>query len=167
MCRRRSPPIGSKPPAGCVKLLSQLWRQRHEVHALAALQQGQNGMFVYVVQPDDTVQQRPVTVEQTLDGRALSSKHAHWQTLGHSLWWMWLIIAVPYVFLAATLLLGLKRLVRHDHRREIVMTERDLRALIGRRLSASLFSILLVPRPKANFAGGRQPHALSPTRSSR
>ena len=52
---------------------------------------------------------------------ALSSKHAHWQTLGHSLWWMWLIIAVPYVFLAATLLLGLKRLVRHDHRREIVI----------------------------------------------
>jgi multidrug efflux system membrane fusion protein len=41
---------------------------------LAALQQGQNGMFVYVVQPDDTVQQRPVTVEQTLDGRALIAK---------------------------------------------------------------------------------------------
>jgi uncharacterized membrane protein len=52
---------------------------------------------------------------------ALSSKHAHWLTLGHSLWWMWLIVAVPYVFLAATLLLGLKRLVRHDHRREIVI----------------------------------------------
>jgi multidrug efflux system membrane fusion protein len=41
---------------------------------LAALQQGQNGMLVYVVQSDDTVQQRPVTVEQTLDGRALIAK---------------------------------------------------------------------------------------------
>ena len=38
---------------------------------LSALQQGQNGSLVYVVQPDGTVQQRPVTVAQTLDGRAL------------------------------------------------------------------------------------------------
>jgi hypothetical protein len=52
---------------------------------------------------------------------ALVAKHAHWETLGQSLWWMWLIVAVPYVLLAATLLLGLKRLVRHDHRREIVI----------------------------------------------
>jgi len=52
---------------------------------------------------------------------ALVAKHAHWESLGHSLWWMWSIIAVPYLCLAATLLLGLKRLVRHDHRREIVI----------------------------------------------
>ena len=32
---------------------------------------------------------------------------------------VWLI--VPYVLLAGTLLLGLKRLIRHDHRREIVI----------------------------------------------
>ena len=38
---------------------------------LSALQQGQSGEMVYVVQPDGTVQQRPVTVAQTLDGRAL------------------------------------------------------------------------------------------------
>ena len=38
---------------------------------LSALQQGQNSSLVYVVQPDGTVQQRPVTVAQTLDGRAL------------------------------------------------------------------------------------------------
>ena len=38
---------------------------------LSALQQGQNGSLVYIVQPDGTVQQRPVTVAQTLDGRAL------------------------------------------------------------------------------------------------
>ena len=38
---------------------------------LSALQQGQSGALVYVVQPDGTVQQRPVTVAQTLDGRAL------------------------------------------------------------------------------------------------
>ena len=52
---------------------------------------------------------------------ALAAKHAHWESLGHSLWWMWLIVAAPYLCLAATLLLGLKRLVRHDHRREIVI----------------------------------------------
>lgn len=52
---------------------------------------------------------------------ALVSKHAHWEILGRSLWWMWLIVAIPYVCLAATLLLGLGRLVRHDHRREIVV----------------------------------------------
>jgi Protein of unknown function (DUF1345) len=52
---------------------------------------------------------------------ALASKHAHWEVLGHSLWWMWLVVAAPYLFLAATLLLGFKRLVRHDHRREIVI----------------------------------------------
>src|SRR6266568_9202054 len=34
---------------------------------------------------------------------------------------MWLIVAASYVCLASTLLLGLKRLVRHDHRREIVI----------------------------------------------
>ncbi len=39
---------------------------------LIALQQGQNAaMFVYVVRPDGTVQQRPVTAAETLDGRAL------------------------------------------------------------------------------------------------
>jgi multidrug efflux system membrane fusion protein len=38
---------------------------------LSALQQGQNGSLVYVVQPNSTVHQRPVTITQTLDGRAL------------------------------------------------------------------------------------------------
>ena len=52
---------------------------------------------------------------------AVSAKHAHWDSLGRSLWWMWLVVAVPYLLLAATLLLGLNRLVRHDHRRELVI----------------------------------------------
>jgi multidrug efflux system membrane fusion protein len=38
---------------------------------LNALQQGQSGSLVYVVRPDGTVQQRPVTIAQTLDGLAL------------------------------------------------------------------------------------------------
>ena len=49
------------------------------------------------------------------------SKHAHWTLLGRQLWWLWLLVAVPYVCLAATLLLGLGRLVRHDRRREIAV----------------------------------------------
>jgi uncharacterized membrane protein len=52
---------------------------------------------------------------------ALVSKHAHWDLLGHSLWWIWFVVAVPYFCLSATLLLGLGRLVRHDRRREIVI----------------------------------------------
>jgi uncharacterized membrane protein len=50
------------------------------------------------------------------------SMHAHWDLLGHRLWWMWLVVAVPYVLLSATLLLGLGRLIRHDRRREIVLS---------------------------------------------
>jgi uncharacterized membrane protein len=52
---------------------------------------------------------------------AMASKHADWEFLGRSLWWMWLVVAAPYVLLAATLFLGLNRLVRNDYRREIVI----------------------------------------------
>ncbi len=52
---------------------------------------------------------------------ALAAEHAHWRFLGQPLWWMWLIVAAPYVCLWATLLLGLNRLVRRDYRREIVI----------------------------------------------
>jgi hypothetical protein len=52
---------------------------------------------------------------------ALVTKHAHWDLLGHPLWWMWLLVAAPYVFLSATLVLGLNRLALHDRRREIVI----------------------------------------------
>ncbi|HEX3992169.1 MAG TPA: efflux RND transporter periplasmic adaptor subunit [Acetobacteraceae bacterium] len=38
---------------------------------LSALQQGQTGDLVYVVQPDGVVRERPVAVAQTLNGRAL------------------------------------------------------------------------------------------------
>ena len=48
---------------------------------------------------------------------ALVSMHANWELLGHRLWWMWLLVAAPYVLLSATLLFGLGRLVRHDRRR--------------------------------------------------
>ena len=57
----------------------------------------------------------------TLTALALAGSHAGWQTLGRSLWWMWLLVAAPYIVLAGTLLLGLNRLVRHDYRREIVI----------------------------------------------
>ena len=52
---------------------------------------------------------------------ALVSMHANWELLGHRLWWIWLIVAAPYVLLSATLLFGLGRLLRHDRRREIVI----------------------------------------------
>jgi hypothetical protein len=52
---------------------------------------------------------------------ALVSMHAHWDLLGRPLWWMWLIVAAPYLLLSATLQFGLRRLVRHDRRREIAV----------------------------------------------
>jgi uncharacterized membrane protein len=52
---------------------------------------------------------------------ALVARHADWESLGRSLWWTWLFVAAPYLCLAATLVLGLKTLVQHDHRREIVI----------------------------------------------
>src|SRR6266480_4067124 len=52
---------------------------------------------------------------------ALVSMHANWDLLGHRLWWMWLVVAAPYVFLSAALLFGLDRLTQHDRRREIVI----------------------------------------------
>ena len=52
---------------------------------------------------------------------ALVSKHSHWILLGHELWWMWLVVAAPYILLSVTLLFGVGRLVRHDRRREIVI----------------------------------------------
>jgi uncharacterized membrane protein len=52
---------------------------------------------------------------------ALVSMHATWELLGHRLWWIWLVVAIPYICLSAVLLLGLARLVAHDQRREIVI----------------------------------------------
>jgi hypothetical protein len=52
---------------------------------------------------------------------AFVARHAHWESLGHPLWWMWLVVAAPYILLSATLLFGLKRLTHHDRRREIVI----------------------------------------------
>jgi hypothetical protein len=56
-----------------------------------------------------------------LTALAFVSRHARWDLLGHPLWWMWLLVAAPYVCLSATLLFGMGRLVRHDRRREIVI----------------------------------------------
>lgn len=53
---------------------------------------------------------------------ALVSRVAHWHLLGHRLWWIWLIIAAPYLLLAATFQFGLGRLVQHDRRRQIVLS---------------------------------------------
>ncbi len=52
---------------------------------------------------------------------ALVSRHAHWELLGGGLWWLWLVVGVPFACLAATLLLGFRRLAAHDRRREIVI----------------------------------------------
>ena len=57
----------------------------------------------------------------TLIALALVARHAGWQSLGQPLWWIWLVVAAPYIALAGTLLVGMNRLVLHDHRREIII----------------------------------------------
>jgi hypothetical protein len=84
----------------------------------------------------------------------LVSKYAHWESLGHPLWWMWLIVAFPYVVLSATLLFGLNRLVRHDRRREIVIALLTLVWLFNVLGVVVLVASLLAP--SAVHASGRQ-----------
>jgi hypothetical protein len=52
---------------------------------------------------------------------ALFSWHAHWRLLGHELWWIWLVVAAPYVCLSVMLLLGFTHVIRHDRRRDVVI----------------------------------------------
>jgi hypothetical protein len=63
-----------------------------------------------------------LTAAGILIALAVVSKHANWDLLGRPLWWLWLVVAVPYASLYATLLFGLGRLIRHNRRREIVIT---------------------------------------------
>ena len=37
---------------------------------------------------------------------ALVGRHAGWELLGHQLWWIWVVVAFPYLLLAAVLLLA-------------------------------------------------------------
>ena len=52
---------------------------------------------------------------------ALLSLHAHWDLLGRRMWWIWLIVAAPYILLWATLLFGLGTILRSERRRELVI----------------------------------------------
>jgi hypothetical protein len=85
---------------------------------------------------------------------ALVSRIAHWELLGHRLWWVWLIVAVPYAGLSGTLLFGLARLVRHDRRREIVI------ALLALVWLFNVFGVLLLVASLVSNSGvhvtGRQ-----------
>lgn len=69
---------------------------------------------------------------------AVVSRHAHWELLEHRLWWIWLVVAAPYILLSATLLFGLSRLVRHDRRREIVI------GLLSLVLVCNVFGVVLL-----------------------
>lgn len=69
---------------------------------------------------------------------AVVSRHAHWDLLGHQLWWIWLVVAAPYIVLSATLLFGLSRLVGHDRRREIVI------GLLSLVLACNVFGVVLL-----------------------
>src|SRR3954464_6005963 len=83
---------------------------------------------------------------------ALVSMHANWKLLGHQLWWMWLVVAAPYLLLFAALLLGVGRLVRHDRRREIVIA---LLGIVGQCnfLGVLVLVISLVSQTAANITG--------------
>jgi Protein of unknown function (DUF1345) len=57
---------------------------------------------------------------------AVLSLHAHWDLLGRGLWWLWLIVAAPYILLAATLHLGLGKLAARGRRRMLVLAALSL-----------------------------------------
>jgi membrane fusion protein, multidrug efflux system len=44
---------------------------------LSAVQRGQSGPYVFIVQPDDSARIRPVTVSETFNGRALIDQGLH------------------------------------------------------------------------------------------
>src|ERR1044071_7398551 len=106
-----------------------MWRQssvRRPAHAGAAMAEA--GHAVAAAPPPDPERMHAAAREARDDAApfalvaaailialTLVAKHAHWESLGRSLWWTWLIVAAPYVCLAATLLAGLNRLVQHDH----------------------------------------------------
>ena len=82
------------------------------------------------------------------------SEHAGWELLGHRLWWIWLVVAAPYLCLSATLLFGLSRLVRHNRRREIVIV---LLALIWMaNVSAVVVLVASLIFPSGSHISGRQ-----------
>jgi uncharacterized membrane protein len=83
-----------------------------------------------------------------LVGLALVGRHAHWELLGHRLWWIWLVAAAPYVLLFAVLMLGLSRLVRHDRRREVVI------ALLGLVWILNVAGVLLLITSLVAHSGG-------------
>jgi uncharacterized membrane protein len=85
---------------------------------------------------------------------ALVTEHAHWDLLGHRLWWMWLLVAAPYVFLSGTLLLGFRRLVRHDRRREIVIAILTLVWVFN--VLAVVVLVISLVSPSGDHITGRQ-----------
>jgi len=93
--------VSSSPPAGAQPDPARLW---------AAAREARNDGAPFAL-----------VAAATLVALALVARHAGWESLGKPLWWIWLLVAVPYIVLAGTLLLGLSRLVHHDHRREIVI----------------------------------------------
>ncbi|MGE5273701.1 MAG: hypothetical protein ACM3QU_08055 [Verrucomicrobiota bacterium] len=52
---------------------------------------------------------------------ALVSKHASWELLGRDLWWIWLVVAAPYICLFGVLAFWRATEAVHDHRRSIVI----------------------------------------------
>jgi uncharacterized membrane protein len=52
---------------------------------------------------------------------AVVSWHAGWKLLGQELWWLWLVVAVPYACLVGVLELWPSRPKLHDERRSIVL----------------------------------------------
>jgi hypothetical protein len=83
---------------------------------------------------------------------ALVSMHANWELLGHQLWWIWLLVAAPYVLLSATLLFGLGALMAHDRRRGIVVGLLGL-VWISNVMGVGVLVISLVSQSAADITG--------------
>ena len=80
---------------------------------------------------------------------AVVSMHAHWELLGHRLWWIWLVIAVPYLCLSAMLLFGVTRVAEHDRRRRIVIV------LLGLVLVFNVLGVVVLVVSLLSHSGGQ------------
>jgi hypothetical protein len=120
----------------------------------SAAQPGRDRLHAAMREARDDAAPFALLAAVTLTVLALVSRHAHWELLGHELWWVWLAVAAPYVLLFATLVFGLGRLARHDRRREIAI---GLLAVVWLMTVLGLLLLVLsLVSPSATHMTGRE-----------
>ena len=80
---------------------------------------------------------------------ALVSKHASWELLGHDLWWIWLVVAAPYICLFGVLALWRGIGSHRDRTRSIVI------GLLGLVWGFTVLGVGLLVMSLVSHSGGK------------